>query len=115
MYLETFETLPPQDVFPLSDKPAQQQQQQFDYIERNSPASITVFAKTLTGKTYTVRVFPYASIKRVKEILCHVSGIPTEQQILIYSGSQLTDEDRLCAIGVGPDSTLHLVLNIRGC
>lgn len=42
------------------------------------------------------------------------SGIPSSSQGLVYAGRQLQDERSLASYGVGPDSTLHLVLRLVG-
>lgn len=76
---------------------------------------IQVFVKTLTGKTITLEVDPeFDSVDDVKSKIELKEGVPANTQRLYAAEKQLEDGHLISDYELKNNSTLNLVLSLRG-
>ena len=72
-----------------------------------------IFVKTLTGSTITLEVEPTDRIEDVKEMIQDKEGFLLVEQVLVFAGKTLEDENTLQDYNVQKETTLHLLLRLK--
>ncbi|KMT18276.1 hypothetical protein BVRB_2g024400 [Beta vulgaris subsp. vulgaris] len=73
-----------------------------------------IFVKTLSGKTITLDAQGGDSITTIMDKIYYKEGIVPQEQRLIYAGKQLSDDNTIADYNILKESTLLLVLRLRG-
>jgi hypothetical protein len=73
-----------------------------------------ITVRSFTGKHVVEVMTSRNTVADLKQAIMDSEGIPSEQQRLIFGGSQLEEEHILQDIGIKNGSLVHLVLRLRG-
>ena len=77
-------------------------------------AKYQIYVKTLVGKTLIISIKKDTMLSELKVKVMEKDGIPVDQQRYIYAGIQVDDSKPLYEFNIKRESTVHLVLRLRG-
>ena len=81
-------------------------------LEDNTSFPITVV--TMTGKRINISVCLLDKIYHIKQLIYKEDDILIDQQRLVFNGKELENESIVKDVGITTNSSLHLILRIRG-
>lgn len=73
-----------------------------------------IFVRMPARHTNTLSVHPRNTIEEIKQVLQDQEGVPSEALRLVYGGRQLEDDQSLDDYKIEYESTIYLVLRLRG-
>jgi hypothetical protein len=73
-----------------------------------------IFVKTIAGKTIQINIALTSTVAQLKAAIALKENVPVDQQRLLFAGKQMEDTAVLSDLGVEKDSTIHLVMRLRG-
>ncbi|CAF1409673.1 unnamed protein product [Adineta steineri] len=82
--------------------------------DSGSDRGFWLLVKKVTGETITLNVNSQMNVLTVKKLVEDVEGTLCDHQRLIFAGKQLEDDKTLSDYKVSEESTLHLILRLRG-
>lgn len=85
-----------------------------ELIDRKSLKEFLLYVKSLTNEVIPIYVAPCDSIRTFKYLIQLKKGIPIDEQRLVYNGIQLEDNRTIDDYNFKEESTIHLILRLRG-
>ena len=76
--------------------------------------SFTIQIKTMTGLFIPITVTPSMTVLELKLQIKKTEMYEPDQQRIVYSGKQLSDDNQLKDYSISADATVHLIIRLRG-
>ena len=105
---------PPVSTAELSLAAAGASSPPFSPAELSLPAPCQIFVKLLSGQTLALDMRGADTIASTKAAIQDREGVPLDEQRIIFAGGHLEDHRTLHDYNIVRESTLHLVLRLRG-
>jgi hypothetical protein len=76
--------------------------------------AFTIKIKTATGRFHSIDVTPSMTVMELKRQIQKVEMYEPDQQRIVCSGKQLSDDKQIKDYPISADATLHLIIRLRG-
>lgn len=75
-----------------------------------------IFIQLRKDQVIPLTVEPSGTLLSLKTMIMELDGVPVDQQMLIFKGKSMDDDDRLLTdYDITEDRKIYLVLRLRGC
>lgn len=75
-----------------------------------------IFIQVRKDQVIPLTVEPSGTLLSLKTKIMELDGVPVDQQMLIFKGKSMDDDDRLLTdYDITEDRKIYLVLRLRGC
>ncbi|KAG1840027.1 ubiquitin-related domain-containing protein [Suillus tomentosus] len=81
---------------------------------RGQESEVQIFVKNLNGKTMALMISPTDTVENLMKKIQERTDIPPSEQRILFGGKQLVPDRILADYNISKESTLHLVLRLRG-
>jgi len=82
--------------------------------EKIMDTSFTIQVKTMTGRLLPITIHPTTTVLELKEQIQKTEQYMPDQQRIVYSGKQLSDDKQMKDYSIQPGATLHMIVRLRG-
>lgn len=87
---------------------------EIDIYEKPLSSECLLYVKSLTGAVHEILISLDETTETLKARVQDACGVPPDQQRLIHAGIQLMNNEKLIKYNLQAESTLHMVLRLRG-
>ena len=84
-------------------------------VEKYDSSCKTILYQQMDSSLSSLQVLPSTTVSRMKELIERKSGIPVDQQRLVFAGKQLQDSETFASTRMHEECTIHVALSVHGC
>ena len=77
-----------------------------------------ILGKTMNGQILKIPIDLHEFgdyVEDLKYVVESITGIPVDQQRLVFNGKQLEDSLKLCKYGIIDNSLIYIIIRLKGC